>query len=45
MGEWRYSYWQLPFWKRGAYKLLVGNPKGMRSLGRPSSRLKDDIKM
>jgi hypothetical protein len=30
MGEWRYSYWQLPFWKRRAYNLFVGNPNGTK---------------
>jgi hypothetical protein len=31
--------------RRGAYMVLVGKPDGMRSLGRPSSRWKDNIKM
>jgi hypothetical protein len=30
---------------RGAYRVLVGWPEGKRPLGRPSSRLKDNIKV
>jgi len=30
---------------RCAYKILVGKPKGMRSLGRPRRRWKGNIKM
>jgi hypothetical protein len=30
---------------RGAYKILVGRPKGRRPLGRPSRRWEDNIKM
>jgi hypothetical protein len=29
----------------GAYRVLVGKPEGMRSLGRPRRRRKDNIKM
>jgi hypothetical protein len=45
MGIGGISYWQLLFWKRRAYKILVVNPKGMRSLGSPSSRLEENMKM
>jgi hypothetical protein len=31
--------------KRNAYRILVGNPEGKRSLGRTGSRLVDNIKM
>jgi hypothetical protein len=31
--------------KRGAYRILVGRPEGMRSLGRPRRRWEDTIKM
>jgi hypothetical protein len=31
--------------KRNAYKILVGNPEGKRTLGRPSCRWVDNIKM
>ena len=31
--------------KRGVYKVLVGNPKGKRPLGRPRCRWEDYIKM
>jgi hypothetical protein len=31
--------------KRNAYKLLVGNPEGIRLLGRPRSRWMDNIRM
>jgi hypothetical protein len=31
--------------KRNAYRILVGNPKGMRPLGRPRRRWVDNIKM
>jgi hypothetical protein len=31
--------------RRGAYRILVGNSKGKRSLGKPRRRLKDNIKM
>jgi hypothetical protein len=31
--------------KRNVYKLLVGNPKGKRLLGRPRRRRMDNIKM
>jgi hypothetical protein len=31
--------------KRGAYRVLVGRPEGMRSLGRPSRRWEVNIKM
>jgi hypothetical protein len=31
--------------KRKAYKLLVGKPEGKRSLGRPTRRWMDNIKM
>jgi hypothetical protein len=30
---------------RGAYRILVGNPEGRRSLGRPRRRWVDNIKM
>jgi hypothetical protein len=30
---------------RGAYRVLVGRPEGKRSLGRPSRRWEDNIKM
>jgi hypothetical protein len=31
--------------RRGAYRVLVGKPKGRRPLGRPRHRQKDNIKM
>jgi hypothetical protein len=31
--------------KRGEYKILVGNPQGKRSIGRPKRRWEDTIKM
>jgi len=31
--------------RRGIYRVLVGKPKGMRPLGRPRHRWKDNIKM
>jgi hypothetical protein len=31
--------------KRGAYRILVGRPEGRQPLGRPRSRLEDNIKM
>jgi hypothetical protein len=31
--------------KRGAYRILVGRPKGRRPLGRPRRRREDNIKM
>jgi hypothetical protein len=31
--------------RRGAYRALVGKPKGRRSLGRPRRRWEDNIKM
>jgi hypothetical protein len=31
--------------KRNAYKLLVGNPEGKRSLGRPRRRLVGNMRM
>jgi hypothetical protein len=31
--------------KRGAYRILVGRPEGRRSLGRPTHRWEDNIKM
>jgi hypothetical protein len=31
--------------KRNAYRILVGKPEGKRSLGRPSCRWVDNIKM
>jgi hypothetical protein len=31
--------------ERGAYRILVGRPKGRRPLGRPRRRWKDHIKM
>jgi hypothetical protein len=31
--------------KRNAYRILVGNPEGMRPLGRPRRRWVDNIKM
>ena len=31
--------------RRGAYRLLVGNPEGKRPLGRPRQRWEDNIKM
>jgi len=31
--------------ERGVYSVLVGRPKGKRSLGRPRHRLEDNIKM
>jgi hypothetical protein len=31
--------------KRNAYRILVGNPEGKRSLGRPRRRWVDNIKM
>jgi hypothetical protein len=31
--------------KRGAYRILVERPEGMRPLGRPRRRWKDNIKM
>jgi len=30
---------------RGAYRVLVGRPKGKRSLGRPRHRWEDNIKI
>jgi hypothetical protein len=30
---------------KGAYNILVGRPEGRRSLGRPSRRWEDNIKM
>jgi hypothetical protein len=30
---------------RGVYRVLVGRPKGKRSLGRPRHRCEDNIKM
>jgi hypothetical protein len=30
--------------KRNAYKIMVGNPEGMRPLGRPRRRWVDNIK-
>ena len=34
-----------PAGKLGAYRVLVGKPEGMRSLGRPRRRWGDNIKM
>jgi len=31
--------------RRGEYRVLVGKPKGKRSLGRPRRRWEDNIKM
>jgi hypothetical protein len=31
--------------ERGAYRILVGRPEGMRPLGRPRRRWEDSIKM
>jgi hypothetical protein len=31
--------------KRGAYRILMGRPKGRRPLGRPRRRWEDNIKM
>jgi hypothetical protein len=31
--------------KKNAYRILVGNPEGKRSVGRPSHRWVDSIKM
>ena len=31
--------------RRGAYSILMGRAEGKRSLGRPTHRWKDDIKM
>jgi hypothetical protein len=31
--------------KRNAYRILVGNPEGMRPLGRPRRKWVDNIKM
>jgi hypothetical protein len=31
--------------RRGAYRVLVGKPEGMRPPGKPRRRLKDNIKM
>jgi hypothetical protein len=31
--------------KRGVYRVLVGTPQEKRTLGRPRSRLEDNIKM
>jgi len=31
--------------RRGAYRVLVGEPKGKRQLGRPRCRWEDNIKM
>jgi len=31
--------------RRGVYVVLVGNPKGKRTLGRPRRRLEDNTKM
>jgi hypothetical protein len=31
--------------KRNAYRVLVGNPEGKRSLGRPRRRWEDNIRM
>jgi len=31
--------------RRGAYRVLMGKPKGKRSLGRPRHRWEDNIKM
>jgi hypothetical protein len=31
--------------KRNVYKVLVGKPEGKRSLGRPTCRWKDNIKI
>jgi hypothetical protein len=30
--------------RRGVFRVLVGNPKGKRPLGRPRHRWEDDIK-
>jgi hypothetical protein len=30
---------------RNAYKILIGEPEGMRPLGRPRSRWRDNIRM
>jgi hypothetical protein len=32
-------------WKRNAYKIFLGKPKGNRPLGRPRRRLADNIKI
>jgi hypothetical protein len=34
-----------PAWKRNAYRILVGKPKGKRPLGRPRRRWVDNDKM
>ena len=31
--------------RRGVYKILVGKPEGMRSLGRPTRKWEDNIKI
>jgi hypothetical protein len=31
--------------RRGAYRVLVGKPEGMRPLGRPRPKCEDNIKM
>jgi hypothetical protein len=31
--------------RRGAHRILVGNSKGKRSLGKPRRRLEDNMKM
>ena len=31
--------------KRGVYRVLVGKPKGKRTLGRPKGKWEDNIKM
>jgi len=32
-------------WRRGAYRVLIREPDGKRTLGRPRRRWKDNIKM
>jgi hypothetical protein len=40
----RRIYVQLYAWERNAYRILVGNPEGKSSLGRPKRKWEDDSK-
>jgi hypothetical protein len=33
------------WWRRGVYRVLVGNPEGKRPLGRPKRRWENNIKL
>jgi hypothetical protein len=35
----------LPMGERGGYRVLVGKPEGMRTLGRPRHKWKDNVKI